>query len=204
MDSCTRLYRVRKTCLEMLQDRGYVVTSEENATADNKDAFIEKYGEDPRRDDLTVFVSKRDDPTDHIFVFFVEEPKVGVKSIKTVAERMRSDGVSRAIIIIQEKITPFAKQSLTEMQPKYMIEMFKESELLVNITKHILVPEHRVLTVEEKKTLLERYKVKETQLPRIQFSDPVARYYGMSRGQVVRIVRPSETAGRYVTYRLCV
>lgn len=27
MDSCTRLYRVRKTCLEMLQDRGYVVTS---------------------------------------------------------------------------------------------------------------------------------------------------------------------------------
>ena len=64
-------------------------TQEENATADNKDAFIEKYGEDPRRDDLTIFVSKRDDPTDHIFVFFVEEPKVGVKSIKTVAKMLR-------------------------------------------------------------------------------------------------------------------
>lgn len=27
MDLCTRMYRVRKTALEMLQDRGYVITS---------------------------------------------------------------------------------------------------------------------------------------------------------------------------------
>ena len=43
----------------------------------------------------------------------------------------------------QAALTPFAKQSLNEMQPKYLIEVFQEQELQVNITKHVLVPKHQ-------------------------------------------------------------
>ncbi|CAL5222035.1 g4328 [Coccomyxa viridis] len=202
MDNLTKHFRIRKTCLEMLNDRQYLIGQDELNMS--KEAFRDRFGDDPRKDDLTVLAPKQDDPTEQVFVFFPEEEKVGVKTIKTYAERMRNEGVNRAVMVTQINMTPFARQCLQEMAPKYYIEVFNAAELLINITKHVLVPEHRLLTPEEKRTLLDRYKVKDTQLPRIQFADPVARYYGMQRGQVVRIVRPSETAGRYVTYRLCV
>jgi len=101
-------------------------------------------------------------------------------------------------------MTPSAKQALVDMAPKYILEQFLEAELLINITEHQLVPEHIVMAPEEKQELLIRYKLKENQLPRIQQSDAVARYFGLKRGQVVKIVRPSETAGRYVSYRLVI
>jgi len=101
-------------------------------------------------------------------------------------------------------MTPSAVKVLTTMSPKYLLEHFSELELVINITEHQLVPQHIVLTDDEKKGLLARYRLKEGQLPRILVSDPVARYFGLRRGQVVKILRASETAGRYVTYRLAV
>ena len=90
------------------------------------------------------------------------------------------------------------------MAENYKIEYFRDSELLVDITEHRLVPEHIVLDDVAKKDLLKRYRLRQGQLPRIQKDDPVARYYGLEKGMVVKIIRNSETAGRYVTYRVCI
>mmetsp|Transcript_33388 Transcript_33388/g.72857 ORF Transcript_33388/g.72857 Transcript_33388/m.72857 type:complete len:203 (-) Transcript_33388:658-1266(-) len=202
MDNCTRLFRIYSTITTMLNDRGYLLSTRQ--LEPTKDQFREDFGDEPSRANMTILVPKKDDPTEQIFVFFPDEPKVGVKTIKTYAQHMKDESVQRAIVVVQVNLTPHARQSLVEVQSRFLIEQFQEAELLVNITKHVLVPKHVLLTDEDKKILLQRYKVKEPQLPRIQLSDPVARYYGVRRGQVLRIIRPSETAGRYVTYRLCV
>jgi DNA-directed RNA polymerase I, II, and III subunit RPABC1 len=197
----SRLFRVYKTVAGMLNKRGYMVSSDLRQMT--PDHFSSRFGENPTREALTMLVEKADDETDQLFVFFPDDDKVGVKPIKIYTDRMKEENVTNAILVIRGDITPFAKQALQEMSDSFRIEHFKESELLVDITTHMLVPEHVVLNKNEKTELLKRYRLKETQLPRIQPNDPVARYYGMKRGQVVKITRPSETAGRYVTYRIC-
>merc|ERR1711934_43669 len=198
-----RLLRVRKTMSKMLHDRGYVVSQADRDMT--LAGFKEKYGENPTRETLTMLHQMRDDPSTQIFVFFEEEPKVGVKPIRRNLERMKDENVFRAIIVVQQGLTPFAKQALQNTgSSKYNVQQFLEKELLVNITEHILVPKHSLLKPTEKKMLLQKYKLKETQLPRIQMKDAVSRYFGLTRGDVVKIERPSETAGRYITYRLVV
>lgn len=198
----SRMFRVRKTTLKILNKRGYIV--DEDSLNMNSEDFRLRFGENPARESLTILVEKADDPTDQLFVFFPTDDKVGVKPIKTYCQRMMDEKVTRAIIVVKINLTPFARTAVKEMaQRGYRIEYFRDAELLVDITEHKLVPEHILLTPAEKKELLTRYRLKPSQLPRIQHTDPVARYMGLTQGHVVKIIRPSETAGRYITYRIC-
>ena len=52
---------------------------------------------------------------------------------------MQEENISRAIIVVQQGMTPSARQSLVDMAPKYILEMFLEAELMINITEHELV-----------------------------------------------------------------
>lgn len=197
-----KMWRIRRTVLQLCHDRGYLIV--QNELDETFDLFKAKYNGQPTREELTLLCAHNNNMDDKIYVFFPEDPKIGVKVVQQYAVRMEEDQVHRAIVIVRAGLTPSAKQAMKNIGPEYVMEDFLESEMLINITEHELVPQHILLTVEEKEELFSRYKLKESQLMKMLTTDPVARYYGFKRGQVVKIVRNSDTAGRYVTHRLVV
>ncbi|BGP26474.1 DNA-directed RNA polymerases I, II, and III subunit RPABC1 [Rhodotorula toruloides] len=199
-----RLFRVSRTAHELVRDRGYAIADEEIGMS--LDDFKRQYaggGTAVDKAKINFSAAKEGAPEEQIYIFYAEEASVGIKTMRKFIDILESQKIPRGILIYKTSMTPSANKVITAMAQQFTIEAFQESELLVNITHHVLVPKHEVLKPEEKKLLLQKYRLKDTQLPRIQLHDPVARYYGLKRGQVVKITRPSETAGRYVSYRLC-
>jgi DNA-directed RNA polymerases I, II, and III subunit RPABC1 len=138
-----------------------------------------------------------------VWVDFNGDPSIGVKQIRAFAQHIDQHNFYTGIYVTAASVSSSCYKIAATVAPK-ILEIFLESDLLVNITMHELVPKHVLLSKEEKMKLLERYRLKESQLPRIQASDPVARYLGLRRGQVVKIIRKSTTAGRYASYRWCI
>ncbi|KAJ9108938.1 hypothetical protein QFC21_000260 [Naganishia friedmannii] len=197
-----RMWKVNRTLKEMVKDRGYLVAEDEINLPFTE--FRINYGGSGAvdRSAMAWYTSRREDQQDTIYIFFSDEENVSKKTVRKFIGDMEDKRFRRGIFVYRRKMTPAAKKVIQEMQSEYTMEDYAEADLIVNITKHFLVPRHEIMTPEEKHQLLERYRLRETQLPRIQLGDPVARYYGLRRGQVMKITRESETAGRYVTYRV--
>ncbi len=79
----------------------------------------------------------------------------------------------------------------------------------MNVLKHGLVPEHRLLSKDEEKEILEQLDVDRENLPKILKSDPAIKqlekvHGDIKVGRMIRIKRKSRTAGVATAYRLVV
>ncbi|KAF2859495.1 RPB5 subunit of DNA-directed RNA polymerase [Piedraia hortae CBS 480.64] len=213
-----RLWRVLRTTKQMCADRGYKLPEDEcNITlADftrlytNDGAVLREsmcFSADPTPDMIEKYTPiaragqpKPEAAIGRIYIQFNNDANVGTKQLKNFAQLLNERNYQGGIFISAAKPTRSAAKLIPSVLPT-VLEMFQEEDLLVNISRHELVPKHTLLSPQDKKRLLDRYRLKETQLPRINHDDPMARYLGLRRGQVVKIIRKSETAGRYASYR---
>jgi len=79
-----------------------------------------------------------------------------------------------------------------------------KNEREIDVLKHELVPEHRILADGERDNLLEKFNIAAKQLPKIPGADPVAKAAGAKIGDVLEITRKSISAGVAVYYRLVI
>ena len=139
------------------------------------------------------------------YAYLLIDTKIGINNIKHIRSDAEENNVKHVILIYSNNITSHAKQQLdTMVHDGYSIEIFKDKELYFNITKHELVPKHELLTDEEKINLLKSLNVKSNNLPFIKQTDPVAKYMGLKKGNVVKIYRTSEISESSIYYRICV
>ena len=113
-----------------------------------------------------------------IYVHFLEKgsTKIDKTFIGTVVNLMNDwctkntdpnvDDLLTTILIVRSGATAIARKSLAELGV-FSIEIFSQEELLVNITKHELVPQHYIISDSEKTELLKKYRVRDSQLPKI-------------------------------------
>ena len=191
----------------MCHDRGYMVSQGDldMTLPEWKAKWGDRPDEDqPARNVLTFMVEHSEDEANRLFVFFPHRADVRQEDVQILFEKMQEGSAKNAILVVRGKVTLQAAKSIEimEKEKQYVMQWFLEYELEVNLTQHNMVPEHRLLSAEEKKTMQERYSLSDDQISRIQLDDPIAKYYGAKVGQVFKIVRSSQTAGRYVSYRI--
>lgn len=188
-----RLFKIRTTILEMIEDRGYNIPDEiKSIKQDEFNAMIVN-------DDLELYLDES-----NIFVYFYNKQKLfGKKELKEIVETAKetyNDDVN--VILVLNKYNNSAVEKEISNPLYNNVEYFTNIQLTFNITKNYLQPAFKLLTGEEKDEILTKYKSKTTDIfPIMSKTDPIAKYYRMKPGDLCKITRSCPTAGVSVIYR---
>ncbi len=212
MNFLNKLYSSRNVALQMIESRGFNSEKYKNFTIKELDIMKQNTTNKLTIEDspLDITVSN-DDNGRNLYVKYLLGTKPRLNNILSFvnefSETTLKDG-DTLVIISRDKLTNDTPlDGLAENLLKtrnIFVQLFWIDQIVVNITDHTLVPEHKIISQAEKEQLLEKYNIKSfNNLPIILKNDPVAKYYGMRRGDVCQITRSSETSGIYISYRYC-
>jgi DNA-directed RNA polymerase subunit H len=92
-----------------------------------------------------------------------------------------------------------------KVRAKLRVSFFCMDMIVVNPLTHVLVPKHEIVPESEHKALMaSMYITTKSKFPEIKFHiDPIARCIGAVPGDIIKITRPSLSAGVAIIYRVC-
>jgi DNA-directed RNA polymerase I, II, and III subunit RPABC1 len=209
------LYRSRKTLLDHLEESGYITEPYRKIAHTELDQMVRAGPVAGAPPALQMDLQRRDDSKETIRKCVVVTTLGRIKAkLKAFTEKLfdpeETDfdpSTTELIVVTFEPIVATFHSMAFECWTKHSVRIryFQAEALVNNPLKHILVPLHERVPKEEETALLQGLYAKKTQFPLIRFhEDPIARMLGTLPGELLKITRPSPTAGKYITYRVCV
>ena len=110
------------------------------------------------------------------------------------------------IVVLEPVVETFHTAALsTFLNKKLRVSFFQAHTIVNNPMEHVLQPKFEFLAKSEHAEFMRQNKIKSlANLPLIKFhEDMVARILGLLPGDIVKIMRPSPSAGEYISYRIC-
>ena len=188
MSNYSNLMKSRGTIIEMLNDRGYKLTN--YSIEITLDEIKVSYAENK------INLSTQDGKINTIFW---DEP-LNISKINNHVTKLKKDNLNLVLLIlgrnnVDDEITISQNRNLDSIFGKIDYDIFYIDELVFNVTKHHYVPSHVLLNEKEAEIIYDSYG---KNLPLIDKSDIIVRYYGGKIGNIFKIIRPNNLYYRKV------
>ena len=209
-------FKVKKTQIEMIQDRGIEIPEEEkflvsyNPEGEETETqwetrilreFVTKYADVALEKDINfnsalsqVYPDERDSMNTVVIYLCRQRESTSITTREFTMkfdyyyERYFVEDVGLKMIFISE-VSLNKKEERVEKLNYVNSQFFLTDELLHNPTRHIFYPAHRLLTEEEREEWLFANKIRPEQLSIILKRDPIVKYFDWPKGEIVHIQR---------------
>lgn len=207
------IMRSRPVVLELLESRGYDTTPFKDQAPSAVGALALPQGNSSSG--LRIKVKRRSDdsaPKEYcdVVYFLYDKAKPQIQKKELTGERrweyIEAPETTEYIFILTEQWHElFNITAVNAYHNKIRLSFFHIKQLVMNPTKHMLVPKHDRVPPSELAALKKELNVLSlSKLPLIKYHiDIQARWLGLVPGDVVKITRPSPTSGEYTVYRYC-
>jgi DNA-directed RNA polymerase I, II, and III subunit RPABC1 len=208
MDLTEAVYRSRITLFKVLEARGYSTQQYSKLGINELKVFTTTNYPD-NYSGLNMILAHKEDAEKKCIINYVSGKMNQFQRIVQQIENMELNPEKDELIyMIQDSVNDKLHSLVAAhmwSSHKIRVSFFCIYEIIVNPLEHELVPRHEPVPREEIPELLKRIRVNEkTQLPIIRYhTDPIGRLLGLLPGDIVKITRPSPSAGEYIIYRVC-
>lgn len=142
-----------------------------------------------------------------VLVIFTSRSKLLEQEIRNINKAVAgSQYAGRSRIMISLSPPSENVEKYIRSISKEGVQFFHIQQLQFDLSTHRMYMPHRILNEDERTAMFNAYKVSmpESQLPWIDSQDPPIKWIGAKPGDVVEVIRHSDSAGPSVYYRYVV